>query len=192
MPGGESDSLLRTRRSTPLIDLGEPGPGEAALTALLTTALRVPDHSRLTPWRIQVVRGAARAALSAKIAAAYVAETAAPEAGRIAKLQAMPRAAPVLLVISSRLVRGHKVPEIEQLLSGGALCENILLAAHSAGFGAFWLTGFSAYSPQVKQALGVDVNDHILGFIALGTAKREAVERARPVVGDIVSEWRGE
>ncbi len=86
-------------------------------------------------------------------------------------------------------MRGHKVPEIEQLLSGGALCQNILLAAHAAGFGAVWLTGASAYSPGVKQALGVAVHDHVLGFISLGTPARAAPERARPALADVVSDW---
>jgi nitroreductase len=191
MPDIEADSLLRTRRSVPLHDLRDPGPDQATLEKIMTAALRVPDHSRLMPWRVQVVRGGAREQLAESIAAAYVAETPTPDAGRLAKVKAMPQSAPVLLVVSSKLTRGHKVPEIEQLLSGGALCQNILLAAHAAGFGGFWLTGFSAYSPQVKQALGIEMSEHILGFIALGTAAREPAERSRPLLRDIVSEWSG-
>jgi nitroreductase len=183
--------LLRTRRSTPVIDLAAPGPDATQLDALLAAALRVPDHSRLTPWRVQIVRAGARAQLAQCFERAYRAENAAPEEPRVAKLRRLAEGAPVLLVVSSKLVRGHKVPEIEQLLSGGALCQNILLATHAAGFGAVWLTGLSAYSAGVKQALGIDANDHILGFIALGSVTRPAPERTRPALGDVVSEWRG-
>lgn len=183
--------LLLTRRSTPVIDLAAPGPTATQLSALLSTALRVPDHSRLTPWRIQVVRDEARAQLAGSFENAYRAETALPDEARVAKLKRLALGAPVVLVVSSKLVRGHKVPEIEQLLSGGALCQNILLAAHAAGFGAVWLTGFAAYSPGVKQALGISAHDKVLGFIALGTAGREAPERVRPELNNIVSEWRG-
>jgi nitroreductase len=185
------NELLGTRRSTPTIDLSEPGPDAAQLQALLSLALRVPDHSRLTPWRIQVVRGAARITLANCFEQAYRAESTAPEEPRVAKLRRLAQGAPVLLVISSKLVRGHKVPELEQLLSGGALCQNILLGAHAAGFGAVWLTGVSAYSPGVKQALGVAAHDHILGFIALGNIARAAAERERPTLAAIVSDWRG-
>lgn len=190
MPDADSGSLLDGRRSVPLPDLGEPGPDEATLQQVLTRALRVPDHSQLTPWRIQVVRGEARRKLADGIAAQYLAESVSPEDSRLAKLRAMPQAAPVLLVVSSHLKRNHKVPEIEQLLSGGALCQNILLAAQAAGFAGIWLTGWSAYSPGVKRLLGIDADEHILGFIALGTARRESKERSRPSASDIVSEWR--
>jgi nitroreductase len=183
--------LLLTRRSTPVIDLAAPGPTATQLSALLSAALRVPDHSRLTPWRIQIARDESRAQLAGRFENAYRAETAVPEEARIEKLKRLALGAPVVLVVSSKLVRGHKVPEIEQLLSGGALCQNILLAAHAAGFGAVWLTGFAAYSPGVKQALGLSPHDKVLGFIALGTAGREAPERARPPLNDIVSEWHG-
>jgi nitroreductase len=183
--------LLQTRRSTPVIDLTAPGPTAAQLDVLLNAALRVPDHSRLTPWRIQIVRDESRAPLAISFESAYRAETAVPEEARVEKLKRLALAAPVLLVVSSKLTRGHKVPEVEQLLSGGALCQNILLAAHAAGFGAVWLTGFAAYSPGVKQALGIAAHDNVLGFIALGTAGRESPERARPALRDIVSEWRG-
>jgi nitroreductase len=184
--------LLLTRRSTPVIDLAAPGPTAAQLDALLSAALRVPDHSRLTPWRIQIVRDESRARLAGSFERAYRSETAVPEEARIEKLKRLALGAPVVLVVSSKLVRGHKVPEVEQLLSGGALCQNILLAAHAAGFGAVWLTGFAAYSPGVKQALGIAAPENVLGFIALGTAGREAPERARPALNDIVSEWRGQ
>ena len=183
--------LLQTRRSTPVIDLAAPGPTAAQLDTMLRAALRVPDHSRLTPWRIQIVRDESRAQLAVIFETAYRAETAVPEEARVEKLRRLALGAPVVLVVSSKLARGHKVPEIEQLLSGGALCQNILLAAHAAGFGAVWLTGFAAYSPGVKQALGVSAHDNVLGFISLGTVGREAPERARPALSDIVSDWHG-
>jgi nitroreductase len=186
-----NDQLLRTRRSVPVMDLAEPAPDGAALESLLTPALRVADHGALTPWRIQVLRGAAREALSAQITSAYRNETAAPDEAQAAKLAARPLQAPLLLVISSRLVHRHKVPEFEQLLSGGALCQNILLAVHAAGYAAFWFTGWSAYSPGVRRALGVGDRDEILGFIAIGTARRAPMERPRPVYADIVRDWPG-
>jgi len=182
---------LRTRRSVPVVDLVEPAPDAATLESLLTPALRVADHGALTPWRVQVLRGTARAALSAQIADAYRSETAAPDEAQANKLASRPLQAPLLLAVSSRLVHGHKVPEFEQLLSGGALCQNILLAVHAAGYAAFWFTGWSAYSPGVRRALGVRDRDEILGFIAIGTARRASAERPRPAFADVVCEWTG-
>ena len=77
-------------------------------------------------------------------------------------------------------VKGHKVPEIEQLLSGGAVCMNLLHAAHQAGFGAQWLTGFAAYDREVLAAVGVTPEEHLLGYIHIGTRMETAPERERP------------
>jgi len=184
--------LLNTRRSVPSPDLREPGPDAATLQRIFTAALRVPDHGALAPWRVQTIAGDARQRFAAVIAAAYQAEMTEPDAARAAKLAARPQQAPLLLVVSSRLRRPHKVPESEQLLSGGALCQNILLAAQAAGFSGFWYTGWAAYSPGVKCALGIEPSEHILGYIALGTASRLPPERPRPTVTEIVSEWRGD
>ena len=52
--------LLLTRRSVPAAALEEPGPDVAALRDMLTAATRVPDHGKLTPWRLILFRGAAR------------------------------------------------------------------------------------------------------------------------------------
>ena len=183
--------LLDARRSVPSPDLREPGPDAATLQRIFAAALRVPDHGGLAPWRVQTIAGDARQRFAAVVAATYQSEVAQPDAAQAAKLVARPQQAPLLLVVSSRLRRPHKVPESEQLLSGGALCQNILLAAQSAGFSGFWYTGWAAYSPGVKTALGINAGEHILGYIALGTPVRVPPERPRPAWGDIVSEWRG-
>src|SRR5690606_16283724 len=51
---------LDRRRSTPARTLGEPGPDSEQLLRIIGSAVRVPDHGKLTPWRLLAVRGAAR------------------------------------------------------------------------------------------------------------------------------------
>ncbi len=51
---------LNARRSVPSRLLGEPGPAAAQIDALLTSAIRVPDHGKLIPWRLLLIRGDAR------------------------------------------------------------------------------------------------------------------------------------
>ena len=48
--------FLNQRRSMPSRQLGEPGPDAAQLTELLTAAIRVPDHGKLVPWRLLLIR----------------------------------------------------------------------------------------------------------------------------------------
>ena len=88
----------------------------------------------------------------------------------------------------ARLTPGHKVPEQEQLLSGGALCFQLLLAADAMGFGAQWLTGWPAYDPAVRARLGLGENETLLGFLHLGTAAEAAPERERPEAMALLTE----
>ncbi|MFM6988914.1 MAG: nitroreductase family protein, partial [Arenimonas sp.] len=95
--------------------------------------------------------------------------------------------APCIVAVALAPVQGHKVPEIEQTLSGGALCMNLLHAAHQAGFGAQWLTGFAAYDREVLAAVGLAEHELLLGYIHIGTRTETPPERERPDPADLLS-----
>ena len=98
--------------------------------------------------------------------------------------------APVVVAVVSRVTAGTKIPEWEQILSSGAACQTMLIAALSMGYAAQWLTEWYAYDPQVGQALGLEGTDRIAGFLYLGNAEATN-ERARPNYDDVASEWHG-
>ena len=50
-------TYLKTRRTIPASQLGEPGPDPATLREMLTIAARVPDHGKLAPWRFILFDG---------------------------------------------------------------------------------------------------------------------------------------
>ncbi|MDH3507848.1 MAG: nitroreductase family protein, partial [Gammaproteobacteria bacterium] len=127
--------LLLSRRSVLAKDLGEPGPTAEQLETILAAALRVPDHGRVEPWRIQVLHKAAQASLAEVCREIFERENAAASNALIeAEYERMQRS-PVLLVVSSHPdpQRFEKVPAMEQLLSAGALCQNMLIAAQALG-----------------------------------------------------------
>ncbi|HMI93575.1 MAG TPA: nitroreductase family protein, partial [Polyangiales bacterium] len=66
----EAFELLMTRASNG--KLREPAPDDAALERIAQAALRAPDHGLLRPWRIQLVRGAAREQLGELMQAALL------------------------------------------------------------------------------------------------------------------------
>lgn len=98
--------------------------------------------------------------------------------------------APEVVAVIACLTPGHKIPEQEQLLSGGAVCFALLQAAQALGFGAQWLTGWAAYDPAVMRLLGLGDNERVLGFIHIGTAKEEAPPRPRPDPRGLLTEWK--
>jgi nitroreductase len=183
-------AALELRRSVPSRLLAEPGPSPEQLQRLLAAAVRVPDHGKLTPWRFLKIEGDVRQRLGERLAArSRERDPNAPEA-TIEKDRLRFSFAPTIITVIARLTPEHKVPEIEQLLSGGAVCFALLQAAQAEGFGAQWLTGWPAYDPVIQALLGVVENERILGFIHIGTARETAPERVRPDPNDLLSDLR--
>lgn len=183
------DHLL-TRRSVSANALVEPGPGAAQLTQILTAAARVPDHKKLVPWRFVVFQGAAREAFGRVLAHACKAEE--PESGAF-RLEVEAKRflrAPVVVAVISRVSKTPAVPEWEQILSAGAVCQNLIVAASSLGFGAQWITEWYAYSESVRKAMHLEEGERVAGFVYIGTPKEKPDERARPVLDDIVTAWQ--
>ena len=101
-------------------------------------------------------------------------------------------AAPLLLVVTAKLRRDHKIPVMEQMLSGGAVCMSTLIAAEALGYCGQWLTEWPAYRDEVARFLGHDPEtDRIVGFVYLGSKAAPPEDRPRPDLAEIVSEWTG-
>lgn len=179
--------LLTSRRSVLAAQLEEPGPDPESLRTMLEAAVRVPDHGRLTPWRLQVVAKPAQAQLGELLVAEFARDEPQAKEDRLQLERIRPQRSPVLIVVSSRTRRGHAIPEVEQLLSCGNVCMNLLHAATALGFGAQWVTNWPAYNPVVKAALGIPEDEHLVGFIHIGTPRNAPSERERPLLDDVVS-----
>ena len=128
--------LLRSRRSIKPTDLGPPAPSRPALETMLTIASRVPDHGKLVPWRFIVFEGEARLAAGEHIGAAFRADHPDANLDAVGMERMRLARAPIVIAVVSRVVPHVKVPEWEQVLSGGAATMNLLIAAYALGFAA--------------------------------------------------------
>lgn len=178
--------LLLKRRSLVALQQTEPGPSAADLETILRCATRVPDHGKLAPWRIQVVQGEAQEKLGEVFARVFKRNNPEVEEERLETEWQRPQRAPLLLIVSSN-IESERIPRLEQLLSGGAVCQNILIAATALGYASQWLSEWVNYDADVKAHLGVTPTDEILGFMYLGTASEKPKERPRPELEEIVS-----
>ncbi len=183
----EAMDLLLARHSA--TRLAAPGPDRAALDAMLRAALRAPDHGRLRPWRFIVIPEEHREAFGDLLARTLQAREPNASPDELARERGKALRAPVIVAAAACLRRGHKIPEIEQLLAAGAAAENVMLAAQATGFGAMWKTGAAAYDPAVKEALGLDADDAIVGFLYIGTETGEPSPAPRPTLEGHVSVW---
>jgi len=186
--------LLLARRSVLAKDLGEPGPSAQELKTILQAGLRIPDHGRAEPWKIQVLDAPAQLALGEFSAELFRRENPDATAVQVAFERERPQRSPALLVVTFRPNEKKlaKIPEVEQLLSAGAVCQNMLVAIQALGYNAQWLTDWPAYHPEIRRFLGHDDNTQIVGFIHIGTAASPPKERPRPDFDAIVSAWKPE
>jgi len=174
--------LLMRRRSLLAQKLVEPGPSPEELEKILLCATRVPDHKGLCPWRIQIVDRASQDKLHAKLPELHEGDPASLEK----TLSKEPKEAPLLIIVSS-YTPSKKAPRCEQILSGAAVCQNILIASSALGYRSQWLTEWFAYSEKVKAYLGIPIIEDIVGFIYMGTESEPPKERPRPSLSDIVT-----
>ena len=80
-----------------------------------------------------------------------------------------------------------KIPVWEQELSAGAVCQNMLIAAHALGFVANWMTEWYAYHPVVKEKIGPEAGRTHRGLHLYRHGGRGLEERPRPEMDKIVS-----
>lgn len=180
---------LDERRSVPSKQLGEPGPDAATLLAMLRSAVRVPDHGKLVPFRFLRIAGQARLALGDFLAERTLQRDPAAPPAAVEKDRERFAHAPLAIAVIARLQREAKVPEIEQWLTAGSVCFALLQAAQAYGFGAQWLTAWMAYDDAVAARLGLAENERIAGFIHIGTPRVQAPERERPDPQLLLSDW---
>ena len=181
-------ALLATRRSGKARDLVAPGPDAATLHAILSAAMRVPDHGKLAPWRFVTVADDRRPALSDAMVTALALERPGASQVEIDAVRGFALQAPCLVVVLARPNLAKAIPEWEQLLSVGAACGLLCVAAHAHGFVVNWLTGWAAYSPGVAAALG-EAGERIAGFFFIGSPARPLEERPRPEYNTVVRDW---
>ena len=183
--------LLLARRSLVVSKMTDPGPNADELETILRCATRVPDHGKLTPWRIQVVQGEARRALGRVWGDIFKRNNPEAKAEKIEFEYNRPCRAPLMLMISTK-IESQRIPAWEQILSGAAVCQNVLIAATALGYHAQWLSEWPNYDEDAKAAVDLAKGDYFLGFIYIGTASEPPAERIRPQLEHVVTRYTGE
>jgi nitroreductase len=180
-------TAIRTRQSP--LRLGEPAPDDTTLRQALSAAVSAPDHGRLRPWRFLIVRGEARSELAEVLAQSRSRREPSPTEAELAREREKAFRAPLIVVAAAHPVVHPKVPEIEQIIATGAAVQNLLLAVHALGYGAFWRTGEAAYDSAVKAAFGLAPQDSIVGLLYIGTPLSAPPPRPEIPLNAVV--WHG-
>lgn len=186
----EALDLLLRRRSASAKAMTEPGPSAEDLQLILKAGVRVPDHGKLAPWRFLVFDGEARAEFGAVLERVLMERE--PDAGDVRREIERKRfmRAPLVVAVISSPNAAKPIPEWEQRLSAGAVCQNMVIAATALGYGAQWVTEWCAYDEAAVAALGLSGEERVAGFLYLGTSGEPLRERERPEVASLVRHWR--
>ena len=179
--------ILLSRRSVKARDMTGPGPSKEQLASILKAGARVPDHGKLSPWRFILFEGEGRERLADILVNVLVQDGTTPSLAY--EWRSRITAAPVIIGVISSARELIKIPVWEQELSAGAVCQNLLIAAHSLGFVASWLTEWYSYHPVVKQKIGLKPGERMAGFVYIGTSKGPVEERVRPDMSQIVTRF---
>lgn len=184
-------SLLKTRKSASVKTMTEPGPSPEQLKTILDIAVRVPDHGKLAPWRFVLFEGEARAQFGDLMQARW--RTLHPDHGAdsLAFQRNLFLRAPTVIVVVSKAGPHVKIPEWEQLLSAGAVTQNMLLAAAALGIGAQWNTDWIAYDQEIGKAMGLGATEKIVGVVYFGTPAAPLEDRPRPDPHSLLTRWHG-
>jgi len=185
----ETLDLLASRRSAPAATLAEPGPNGQELDSLLKVASRVPDHGKLVPWRYIIFEGEARDKAGEIIAGVYAKLHPEAEPAKLAMERKRLSLAPLVIAVVSRAAPHEKIPEWEQVMTAGAVCMNLTIAANAMGFATVWLSEWYAYNADVLTQLGLAASEKIAGFIHIGREPGPREDRVRPVMETIVTRF---
>ncbi len=180
---------LLNRRSVGLAFLQEPGPSPSELETILTIATRVPDHGKITPWRLVIFEGDARRDAGERLAAILGQRRPDLDAASLEAERQRFLPAPLTIGVLSVPQEHPKVPELEQVLSAGNVAFNLLNAAFALGYAASWVTRWFAFDDEAAAMLGAGAGERFVGFVHIGTSRAVIEDRPRPALSDVVTRW---
>ena len=182
--------FLLNRRSRPAKTLTTPVPDRDELLTILQAAARTPDHGKLEPWRFIVVEKQAMPRLAQ--AAKERGQLLGLDAEKVEKGRAQFDQGNLAVAVIEVQKPSEKIPALEQTYSAGAVCLALLNAALASGWGANWLSGWPSHDRGfMREALGLNDNERIAGFLHIGTETSAPPERPRPDLTEITT-WMSE
>ena len=185
----KTSDFFSSRRSISVKNIKYPGPNENQIMEILKNGFRVPDHGKLEPWRIVLITD------DSKKSYISIMEKRGKEINidplKIEKCKNNLSKTPLIITVICSPFNDAKIPEIEQILSCGALCLNILNNFLANGWGANWLTGWMANDKELGElAFNNSKNEFVAGYIYVGSFDVSNPDRPRPNLDKKISYFR--
>ena len=144
---------------------------EVTLRALFDLARFAPNHHLTQPWRFRVLGPETRARID---------EVAGEKEAM--KLRRAPT-----LVLATAMLSGEPLSDEEDLHATAAAVYAVLLGATERGLASYWRTPLCFSEPAVREALGLDAKERIVGLIHLGPAVTRPPGKERLQLAEVLT-----
>lgn len=180
--------LIATRQNTSAKRLVAPGPDAEQQRHIFNAASAAPDHGLLAPWRFILVPEHRRVDLAEVFVLALVDRDPSATLVQIEDARAKAYRAPLLMLVVAKLGSCEPpIPVLERMVSVGAAVQNILLSAHSMGYGSGLTSGQAMQSVRMRNLFALDDGEEAVCFANIGTVSKRKVPRLRPYVATFVT-----
>jgi nitroreductase len=157
---------------------------------LLELANWAPTHGNTEPWRFIVYSGEAVQRFCHEHAELYKKNTA-PATFAQAKYEKQQhngdKASHLVIAVMKR-GSNPNITRLEEICATAAAVENILLGAEASGIAVLWSTGGVVLQPPMRDHLGLDDEDEVLGMLYMGYTDEPAKQGKRGPVEE-KTEW---
>ena len=162
--------LMRQRRSIKPEQFSSEPVSDKIVWEMLSNANWAPTHGLTEPWRFHVYTSDARIRLGSFLADLYQLLTPADQfkAAKAEKFRSNALRASHLIVIAMKRQPSQKIPEVEEIEAVACAVQNLHLTATAFGVGGYWSSGSAICSDQLRDYLGLESQDRVLGLFYVG------------------------
>ncbi len=162
--------VIKKRRTVKPAKMNGKSVRDEQVRQLLGLADWAPTHKHTEPWRFIVYAGQKAKEFVSQHAELYRKSVAEDKFNndKYEKILGNGKNLSHLIVCIMKRDEQKRVPEIEEISSVAAAMQNILLGATSLGIANFWSTGGMTHSDAMKEFLGLNFDDSVMGLIYLG------------------------
>lgn len=180
---------IRQRRTTAPEEMNGKLIADAVILQLLDLARWAPTHGLTEPWRFSVFNGEGKSWFAREHARLFWENTPDHALKQDKYNKILHRADKASHVIAIGVKCGAKatVPDIEEIAAVSCAVHNMFLGAATLGIATYWGSGGMTYHPVMREWLGLEEQDKVLGFLFLGYSDRSHPDGKRE---DILAKTR--
>jgi nitroreductase len=170
----EINSLIQNRRSIYPAQYSGRRVDDLIVEKMLENANWAPTHKRTEPWRFIVFTDTGLDQLG-KFQSDIYKKVSTKEGNfdekKMEKLRSNPLLASHVIAIGMKRDEKQSIPVEEEIAAVASAVQNMQLTASAYGVGCYWGSGGITYMEDAKNALGLEKEDRLLGFLYVGMPK---------------------